>query len=132
MCSLFPSTPLYTTLSGLLTADNAAQCSADSRLLFQVASVRPPLSPLPPFLPHQSAGGEWSCVASLGRVSYLVLSPRLCLGTDFCVAVFTLDLVCTCSSMHAHSLAHAGFVFSSAESGCWFFCLFPSGIPCRY
>lgn len=76
-----------------------------------------PLSLPPFFLPHQSAGGEWSCVASLGRVSYLVLSPRLCLGTDLCVAVFTLDSVCTCSSMHAHSFAQPGFVFSAAESG---------------
>lgn len=89
-------THTHTTSCCSLTADNAMEI-ADS--YFKLLQKAPPLLLLL-FLPHQSAGGEWSCVASSERVSYLVLSPRLCLGTDLCVCVVHNGCVYTGFSVH--------------------------------
>ncbi len=55
--------------------------------------------------PQHSAGGEWSCVASLERVSYLVLSLRLCLGTDLCVCA--VHNGCVYIGFSVHTFIHA-------------------------
>lgn len=71
-------------------------------------SFRKALPLFPPFCrPLQSAGGEWSCVASLERVSYLVLSPRLCLGSDLCVCVCVVHNGCVYIGFGVNMFIHA-------------------------
>lgn len=80
-----------------------AAAMVDSYFKFPQKASPPPL---PHFcLPQQSAGGEWSCVASLERVSYLVLSPRLCLGAALCVCV--VHNGCVYIGFGVHMLIHA-------------------------
>lgn len=101
-----------------LPAVSAAQCSGNSRLLFQVPSEILSLSLCSLFfgLPQQSAGGEWSCVSSFERGFLFSLKPQALFGS------WLGSCECVCACIVHNGCVYIGFGVHVFIHACTFIC----------
>lgn len=112
VCVSSLKTHIGTTSPCLLTADNAAQCSGNSRLLFQVPSER--LSPSSPLLPSTSVGRWWVVMCCLLGEGFLFsLKPQ---------ALFGNWLVCMRVCVVHNGYVYNGFGVHMFIHACTFIC----------